>query len=192
MTFEKYIKDWWEDQISQYEELKDGMACLEELLDKLNIDKDCVGDEPLPDFLRGVYYRKVYADLLSENQMFNEDMLREVCCEIGYDKYSFAEDFICDMAYHICNYEQPEGFFEDLQNSGCISGMIGMFIYHDDCKRFYIKHIDAMEDFVMELEDEFGEPVKNRDRQPRYTFVCWLCYEEFAYRIARELFPNNF
>ena len=70
--------------------------------------------------------------------------------------------------------------------------MIGMLIYNSDCKEIYIEHIDDMEEFVKELESEMGEPIRNRDHLPHYTFVCWLCYEELAFRIARELFPDEF
>lgn len=180
MTFKKYVEDWWGDCFTKCRE--DGEYFL----------KSVVGNAFDISDAENIDYSLVYETLLSDDHEFIEKMLSDVCEEIGYSKYSFAEDFIEDIAYHISQYEQPDSFFDDLQHGGCVSGMIGMFIYHSDCKDFYIKNIDDLEDFVMELEDEFGEPVKNRDRQPRYTFVCWLCYEEFAYRIARELFPNNF
>jgi hypothetical protein len=41
--------------------------------------------------------------------------------------------------------EQLRSFLEDLQRMGCISGMIGDFIYHADCKKFYIAHLDDLE-----------------------------------------------
>ena len=95
------------------------------------------------------------------------------------------------MAGHCFNYANPAGFFQDLQCGGCASGMIGMFIYHSDCKDFYINHIDSMEDFVEEFEDELGSPIKNEAKMPHYTFICWICYEELAFRIANELWDGE-
>ena len=103
-----------------------------------------------------------------------------------------VDELIEDMAGHSENYDTPYGFFHDLSYGGCVSGMIGMFVYHSDCKRFYIEHIDDLEAFVEDFEEELGEPIQNKDHQPHYTFTCWLCYEELAYRIARTLYPDTF
>lgn len=81
-------------------------------------------------------------------------------------------------------------FFNDLQHGGCISGMIGEFIYHADCKDFYIKHIDALESFKEELEEQIGEVITNRHSQPHYTFMCWLCFEEYCYVLYRNIFED--
>lgn len=81
-----------------------------------------------------------------------------------------------------------KSFFEDLQHGGCISGMIGEFIYHSDCKEFYIKHIDGLENYKEELEEQLGEQIANRHSLPHYTFLCWLCFEEYC----RELYTNIF
>ena len=75
-----------------------------------------------------------------------------------------------------------------MQKGGCISGMIGDFIYHADCKNFYVKFIDELEEFKTELEEQIGEPVKNRHDLPHYTFVVWLCFEEYCYKVYNGLF----
>lgn len=105
---------------------------------------------------------------------------------------SFAVDFVSDMAEHASGYNDPTGFFKDLAYGGCQSGLIGFLIYNSDCKKIYIDHIDDMEDFKMRLEDEMGGPIPNRQQLPHYTFVCWLCYEELGYTIARNLFLKTF
>ena len=118
-----------------------------------------------------------------------KEILEEAMAD--YKSYSFFDSFIDDMAYHIQGYHDPKGFFQDLQQGGCQSGMIGMFIYNSDCKNFYVDHIDDLEDFKTSLEDEIGQ-LSNDNELPHYTFVCWMCYEEFAYWTARELFPDYF
>ncbi|WP_347051898.1 DUF7222 domain-containing protein [Flavobacterium olei] len=84
--------------------------------------------------------------------------------------------------------EQLKSFLEDLQNGGCISGMISEFIYHADCKKFYIQHLEDLENIREEIEDSLGEAVKNRHRLPHYTFMCWLCFEEYCFDIYRNSF----
>ena len=86
------------------------------------------------------------------------------------------------------NKASLKSFFEDMQKGGCMSGMIGEFVYHADCKTFYIKHIEDLEDFKQELEDSIGEPIKNRHNLVHYTFVVWLCFEEYCYQVYNSIF----
>lgn len=121
-------------------------------------------------------------DFLGETERIMTDMC--------WDEYDFTKDFISDIAYHCQNYSDPKQFFEDLAYGGCTSGMVGMFIYHNDCKTFYCEHITDMEDYKEELEGGLGEPISNKSDQPHYTFMCWLCYEEFARRLSQSLFND--
>lgn len=115
------------------------------------------------------------------------EMLKDSCSN---REMSFVDDFVEDIAYHMEGYNDAQGFFKDLAYGGCISGMIGMFIYNTDCKKFYVEHIDDMEHFKSELEEELGESIKNTRELPHYTFMCWLCYEEFARYLSDTLFNN--
>lgn len=113
------------------------------------------------------------------------EILKDSC---GNKERSFVDYFVEDIAVHMEEYSDAQGFFKDLAYGGCISGMIGMFIYHSDCKKFYIDHMDDMENLKSELEEELGELIQNRHQQPHYTFMCWLCYEEFARYLSDTLF----
>lgn len=126
--------------------------------------------------------------------MITKEQMTNAAENAGLSEYDFVPEIIDDLVYNVNErgYEKPTGFFEDLQYGGCQSGMVGKFIYNSDCKDFYIKYIDSMEDFKTEMEDELGEPIANRNGLPHYTFMCWLCYEETVYMIARELFPEKF
>lgn len=112
----------------------------------------------------------------------------------NHNVYTFAEDFKQIILDKLPNYGTNKAalksFLEDLQKGGCISGMIGEFIYNSDCKNFYIKHIDDLEDFKTELEEQMGEPISNRHNLHHYTFVVWLAFEEFCYDIYREVFEQ--
>jgi hypothetical protein len=115
----------------------------------------------------------------------------------NYKNFSFAEDFASIIFVKAENYDRQnnfkenlKGFFKDLQQGGCISGMIGEFIYHTDCKEFYIKHIDDLEEFKNDLEDNLGDKIENRHNLPHYTFMCWVCFEEFAFDIYSTIFEG--
>lgn len=114
-----------------------------------------------------------------------------------YKNYSFAQSFIDIINRKAEDYDQQgqemanlKCFLQDLQNGGCISGMIKEFIYHEDCKSFYIEHIDDIEEFKTEFEEQIGTHIENRQKVPHYTFLCWLAFEEFAYNIYTNLFEN--
>ncbi|MFH7018619.1 hypothetical protein [Flavobacterium sp. FlaQc-47] len=114
------------------------------------------------------------------------------------EKSIYAEFEVCQAfnkiilsnlgSYDGTKKEQLKSFLEDLQNGGCMSGMISEFIYHVDCKKFYIENLDDLENIREEIEDSLGEPVKNTHRLPHYTFMCWLCFEEYCFDIYRNSF----
>jgi hypothetical protein len=112
-----------------------------------------------------------------------------------YREYEISQVFNEIIISHIESYngkkrQQLKSFLEDLQQGGCVSGMIGEFIYHSDCRTFYIKHLEDLENIKKELEDSFGEPIANRYDSPHYTFMCWLCFEEYCYNIYCSVFEN--
>ena len=180
-----------------YEEFKNQfLEWFEKLTDK---NKRSVAEEMevFADDMDGVAGDYIYSmnSLLGEYGWNYTKEIRKAIKEIISDdleQWSFVDDFVDDIVYHMTGYDNAEGFFKDLEYGGCSSGMIGMFIYHSDCKKFYIQHIDDMENMKEELEEEMGEPIQNRNHQPHYTFMCWLCYEEFANEVARLLFEDDF
>lgn len=110
--------------------------------------------------------------------------------------YSFADEFNAIIESKAQGYDNEgnildnlKGFLEDMQKGGCQSGIIGEFIYHADCKAFYIAHIDDLEEFKQELKENIGE-IKNRQALPHYTFMCWLAFEEYCFNIYSNLFEN--
>lgn len=111
----------------------------------------------------------------------------------SYSEYRVSDAFNQIILRSITSYDgkrktQLKSFFIDLQTGGCISGMICEFIYHSDCKEFYIEHIDDLENIRTELEEAIGEPIENRFQAPHYTFVCWLCFEEYCFDLYNNLF----
>lgn len=114
--------------------------------------------------------------------------LKQQLAKTSYKNYSFASAFNKIIARKCADYDTFESFLNNVQCSGRISGLIGEFIYHKDCKKFYIKHIDDLEAFKTELEEQLGESIINHQEQPHYTFMCWLAFEEYCCN----LYSNNF
>lgn len=179
-NFNEYVENWFEGYMEEHpaaikelSEFENGEEIYEHLFAPGN---DCGGNLPgIPtteDFLRGMFMQYLDGD---EGEV-----------------YSYMKMFMEDMAYHCSDCQDPVDFFNDLAYGGCQSGMIGMLVYNPDCKKIYIDNIDDMESFVSDIEDETGDPIRNPDSLPRYTLVCWCCYEELAYRLASVLFPENF
>lgn len=112
----------------------------------------------------------------------------------SYNEYSFVDDFNNIILNKVQGYgnnkEALKSFLKDMQNGGCISGMISDFVYHHDCKEFYIRHIEDLEEFKTELEYQFGEPIQNRHEIVHYTFVVWLCFEEYCYNLYNNIFED--
>lgn len=201
-TFEQYVLSWWTEYIENHQDEQKRLMELfigdEETIDDyldegetpydwLMAESEEDADEIYKHFF-GCNADRSLLDDVPDTEAFLIDMFKQAYTE----KYDFVDALIEDMAGCSENYETPYGFFRDLSYCGCVSGMIGMFIYHADCKQFYIDHIDDLEAFVEDLEEEIGEPIQNKHHQPHYTFTCWLCYEELAYRIASTLYPKNF
>ena len=201
MNFGEFVNDWWQEYIQDH---KDDGHNLNEIFTQMGYNNDDLDEDGvIEDFLSDLDADKVFEfffgysktagsgiDGIPDTDSFMEDALMQAAKKIGMDEYSFTKEFCSDMAGHISGYSQPESFFTDLQH-GCSSGMIGMLVYNADCKRIYIEHIDDMEEYKSSLEDDMGA-IKNNEHLPHYTFMCWLCYEELGYNIARELFPNKF
>ena len=199
--FEKHIDDWWE----QFVEDSQGDPDLVRWLYSRVCGTDVVPDDDAGymEDIRRVSPRQVWESFFgpdaSDDREYGVPSTRnfllplfDQCVEeLCLGGYGFVPEYVEDMIYHMGGYDSPDGFFKDLSHGGCASGMIGMLIYNSDCKDLYCRHLDDMEDFVMALEEETGAPICNKERLPRYTFMCWICYEELAYRISEWMFDEN-
>ena len=85
-----------------------------------------------------------------------------------YNNLEVSKEFNKIILDSLDNYdgnkkEQLKSYLNDLQKSGCISGMVSEFIYNSDCKDFYIKHIDELEQIKTDLEGNLGEVIQNKN-----------------------------
>lgn len=202
MTFAEYINDWFQQIVEDHEDDQEWIDGMFKLLDRkdeyledgethLSYLQNFDDDEVIWDELFGQYSEGKLIDDLPDKRGILDDMLTEAG-EYYINHYDFADALLDDMADHMEDYDDPKLFFQDLFQGGCASGIIGKFIYNSDCKDFYVDNIDSMEYFKEDLENEIGETIKNTTNQRHYTFMCWLCYEELARKIAAELWPDEF
>lgn len=208
-TFDEYVLNWWRNYLDNAEEhtlntlmenhIGEGETIADYIPSEAETPREWLKDNMQADEIYDRYFGYAKKEGLCPDNMpdtfqFVRDMLKEnVAWPNGNESTqpSFVDDFIDNMAADIEGYDYPLGFFEDLQRGGCQSGMVGFLIYNLDCKRIYIEHIDDMEEWKNLMEDEMGA-IRNEQHLPHYTFMCWLCYEELAYSIARALYPDEF
>jgi hypothetical protein len=130
------------------------------------------------------------------NTQTKKNALSKLLEKSNYNEYSFiCQEFNRIIEDKCEGYtgkakEKLKDFLEDMQNGGCMSGWIGEFVYHADCKKFYIDNIDDLEEIKEELESSLGEGIKNRHSLPHYTFVVWLCFEEYCYNLYNNIFEQ--
>ena len=110
--------------------------------------------------------------------------------------YSFAPAFLQIIKNELQGYngttkERLKSFLENMQGCGCQGGMIKEFNYNEDCKKFYTKHIDDLEEYIDELGERFGDLIKKPNGVPRYTFVVWLAFDEFCDDLEFNIFGNE-
>ena len=157
-NFNEYVIVWFQDFVSDHE---CDSEWVENLAGQLGYEYN---DEETPlEYLQTMdeadfIYMSLFGDKscvlvddLPSTDGFAVKMLADTAKGLGLSKYDFMGKFLADMAEHIEGYNTPLGFFKDLNYGGCASGLIGMFIYNTDCKKFYINHIDSMEDFKENL-----------------------------------------
>lgn len=128
---------------------------------------------------------------MAENVLSYEDrvldsMMDKAFEKAGIDNYSFSEELKAIYKDHIESYPGVDDFFSDLAYGGCRSGMMGEFVYTDDCKEFYLKHMDDLEAYKRDLEDDLGQSITDDDLT-HAELVTWLVVEEVARRVSDEL-----
>ena len=206
-NFEGYVTSWFHEYIENHKDDGDLMLSLFNAICPRE-EGDSLSDwldegQTIQDWLIDCSAEDIYSSLfgwssvgcfddMPDAEGFVAEMLKDTCKRLDLYRYEFTDEFVEDMACHITNYDNPLDFFQDLQNGGCASGMIGILIYNSDCLALYGKYANDMEEFREELEDEIGSPIE-RDRNIRhYVWICWLCYEELGFQIARYLFEDEF
>lgn len=193
-NFKDYIEDWFRNWLEEHEDQAD---FFQDVFYAMGYTFEDLGEDSHLDFLLELSADDIYDKLLTVHQIVDDqpDLLKflvEMFKQAVPDKEKeFVDEFVEDMAEHAEGYNSPLGFFQDLTH-GCQSGLIGMLIYNTDCLKIYGRYANDMETFKEEIEQELGLPIHNKSGVPYYTFVCWFCYEELGFQIARNLFEDKF
>lgn len=113
--------------------------------------------------------------------------LMKIIDEIGLDTYSFTPEFIDIIDKNAIGYYDEDGntdyisFLNDVYKYGCVSGMIGEFVYYKDTHSFYCKYADSIECFIGDIEEQIGTKIELK--RPIYNSSVWFAFEEFCYKI---------
>lgn len=111
---------------------------------------------------------------------FNEAVMKEALSrtfeETGLADRSFSADMQEILLDQMSRYDNP------------VTGVLSDFVYYSDTKEFYTKHIDDIEDFIYDLEDDLGESITLD--HPRYNSAVWLVTEQCASFVVDHLEEN--
>ncbi len=93
-----------------------------------------------------------------------------------------------EVAEEALEHEDPQTFFKDLLQHGCISGMVTKLIYYKDTHAFYDKHYAEIEELREGHEESTGEclQVKNDLK----NFLAWFAFEQVVYQLISEIEPE--
>lgn len=86
------------------------------------------------------------------------------------------------VAQEALEQEDIKAFFSDLQQHGCISGMISPLIYYSDTHQFFDDYYYEIEELREEFEDSIGEPIKITGDLK--NTLAWFAFEETAHQLA--------
>jgi len=75
----------------------------------------------------------------------------------------------------------------DINEHGCVSGIISELIYYTDTHKFYDKYYEDIENLVSEWESNTGERVMPKSGEDRKNFYAWFGYEQQARLIGDKL-----
>lgn len=160
MTFKEYVKEWFDEFLEDHKESADELFKA-----MLFTDDDLSDKESIYDFLSNLEPNEIWDlcfinthvsfDDLIDARAFWSMILPKVVEELDI-KYNFVKDMIDDIEYHCEQYDDPVGYFQDLQHGGCMSGTTSIFMYFDETKKFYIEHMEHLDNFAEDLEEEFG------------------------------------
>lgn len=125
------------------------------------------------------------------NEIVMEDALATSFEQAGLDEYSFSADMQEILLDHMSRYDNPLTGLEEITTHGCVSGVLTDFIYHSDTREFYRQHMDSIEDFISDLEDDLGEHIDlSASSTNHFTGATWLVAEQCASLASDSLEEN--
>ncbi|MDH7911347.1 hypothetical protein [Winogradskyella sp. SYSU M77433] len=89
------------------------------------------------------------------------------------------------VAEEALGYDNPKLFFEDLQQYGCISGMVTSLIYYQDTHNFFDCYYDDIQILKETYESNTGKALQIKDDIK--NFLAWFAFEETAFQIYTEI-----
>ncbi len=74
------------------------------------------------------------------------------------------------------------GFFHDLLNYGCVSGMIGSLIYYSDTEKFFETHYHEIMELKEDYEQSTGEVMQIPNQLKNH--LAWFAFEQVTYDLV--------
>jgi hypothetical protein len=83
------------------------------------------------------------------------------------------------------DYHNTKGFFEELSQYGCISGMVSSLVYYSDTEAFFDNYYHE----IMELKEDYEESIGEAMKLPYNlkNHLAWFSFEQTAYQLVNEI-----
>jgi hypothetical protein len=107
----------------------------------------------------------------------------EALAEAHHERTLYG-DVLCDVIEREREENDGAGYISDVVENGCQSGLVGRLVDHDDCREWFIKHIDEIDKLYFECKEE-GRDIELTP--PLYVHLAWFAYEEIIRRIGQDL-----
>lgn len=85
-----------------------------------------------------------------------------------------------------------KSYIKDAAEQGCIGGNCHNLVSYAETHAFYAKHADEIDDILVEMEEQLGEPydiganMKRLGQSDLRNFLVWFAYEVEAQKIMEE------
>ena len=86
---------------------------------------------------------------------------------------------------HIDNYDDPQGYFEDVLQNGCQSGIVSELIYFYQTKEFFKDYCDEILDIYSAYVEE--GIIQQEPEHMDSNWLAWFGFEEALRMIAEDL-----
>lgn len=88
---------------------------------------------------------------------------------------------------HGSTNDEIKNFFNDLERSGCVSGMISSLVYYQDTEEFFDQYIDEIDNLVTQFKEMTGMELQLKNIKSFKNDISWFAFEMTARQLFEEI-----
>lgn len=107
----------------------------------------------------------------------------EELAEVHHERTLYG-DVLRDVIEREHEENYGAGYISDVAENGCQSGIVGRLVNRDDCRGWFIEHLEEINDLYFAYKEE---GIEIELTPPLYVKLAWFAYEETIRRIGWDL-----